>query len=88
MKTAGTENYGANFQPTAPNIALNLAADRTSAKFYYDHKTHCIADNVSNTIYTVPGSFHERARLPRRLAARLPAQSGSRTSTATACSRS
>ena len=52
-----TENYGANFEQDGPNIALNLAADR-SVRFYYDHKTHYIADNVRNTIYTVPGSFN------------------------------
>ena len=52
-----TENYGANFQQDGPNIALNLASAR-SVRFYYDHKTHYIADNVRNTIYTVPGSFN------------------------------
>jgi glycosidase len=51
------ENYGANFQQNGPNIALSLAAART-VRFYYDHKTHYIADNVRNTIYTVPGSFN------------------------------
>lgn len=43
-----TENYGANFQQDGPNIALNLASTR-SVRFYYDHKTHYIADNVRNT---------------------------------------
>ena len=51
------ENYGANFQQDGPNIALTLGGDRT-VRFYYDHKTHFIADNVRNTIYTVPGSFN------------------------------
>src|SRR5215213_10765662 len=51
------ENYGSNFQQDGPDIALNLASDRTM-RFYYDHKTHYIADNVRNTIYTVPGSFN------------------------------
>ena len=51
------ENYGANFQHDGPNIVLDLAAAR-SVRFYYDHKTHYIADNVRNTIYTVPGSFN------------------------------
>ncbi len=50
------ENYGANFQQDGPNIALNLASART-VRFYYDHKTHYIADNVRNTIYTVPGNY-------------------------------
>lgn len=52
------ENYGANFLHDGPNIALNLASDR-AVRFYYDHKTHYIADNVRNTIYTVPGSFND-----------------------------
>ncbi len=53
-----TENYGGNFQQDGPNIPLNLTADR-SVRFYYDHKTHYIADNVNNTIYTLPGSFND-----------------------------
>ena len=51
------ENYGADFQLNGPNIALTLAAPK-SVRFYYDHKTHYIADNVRNTIYTIPGSFN------------------------------
>ncbi len=51
------ENYGANFQQDGPNIGLTLATPR-AVRFFYDHKTHYIADNVRNTIYTVPGSFN------------------------------
>src|SRR5512139_374610 len=54
------ENYGSNFQQDGPNIALALTAGR-SVRFYYDHKTHYIAYNVRNTIYTVPGSFNSEA---------------------------
>ena len=54
------ENYGSNFQQDGPNIALALTASQ-SVRFYYDHKTHYIADNVQNTIYTVPGSFNSEA---------------------------
>ncbi len=50
------ENYGSNFQQDGPNINLDLSSSRT-VRFYYDHKTHYIADNVRNTIYTVPGSY-------------------------------
>ena len=57
------ENYGANFQQDGPNIALALAAGR-SVRFYYDHKTHYIADNVNDTIYTVPGSFNAELGCP------------------------
>ena len=52
-----TENYGANHQLNGPNIALTLPAAQV-VRFYYDHKTHYIADNLRNTIYTVPGSFN------------------------------
>ncbi len=51
------ENYGANFQQNGPNISLALSSAQ-SARFYYDHKTHYIADSVRNIIYTVPGSFN------------------------------
>jgi len=51
------ENYGSNFQQDGPNIGLNLASAQ-GVRFYYDHKTHYIADSVRNTIYTVPGSFN------------------------------
>ncbi len=51
------ESYGADFKLNGPNIALTLAAPQ-SVRFYYDHKTHYIADNVRNTIYTIPGSFN------------------------------
>src|SRR4029079_17607947 len=46
-----------------PNIARNLAGDQ-AVRFYYDHKTHYIADNVGNTIYTVPGSFNSELVCP------------------------
>jgi glycosidase len=54
------ENYGENFQQDGPDIALNLSEERP-VRFYYDHKTHYIADNVRNTIYTVPGDFNQEA---------------------------
>ncbi len=50
------ENYGGNFKHDGPNIALSLSAAQT-VRFFYDHKTHFIADSARNTIYTVPGSF-------------------------------
>jgi glycosidase len=51
------ENYGANFQQDGPNIPITLNSTQ-SVRFYYDHKTHYIADSVRNTIYTVPGNFN------------------------------
>src|SRR4051795_9752143 len=50
------ENYGAGAQPNGTNLALSLGTDR-SVKFYYDHETHWITDNVSSTIAVAPGSF-------------------------------
>ncbi|WP_322513253.1 alpha-amylase family glycosyl hydrolase [Chloroflexus sp.] len=51
------ENYGANFQLNGPNIPVTLNSAQ-SVRFYYDHKTHYIADSARNTIYTVPGNFN------------------------------
>ncbi|HEU0245356.1 MAG TPA: alpha-amylase family glycosyl hydrolase [Candidatus Limnocylindrales bacterium] len=53
-----TENYGSNFAQDGPNIERNLATGQ-AVRFYYDHKTHYIADNVGNTIYTVPGNLDD-----------------------------
>ncbi len=52
------ENYGLGAVRDGPNIPLNLAAD-TEVKFYYDHKTHWITDNVNSVIATAPGSFQD-----------------------------
>ena len=48
------ESYGAN--GGSDNIPLALGAD-TDVKFYYDHKSHWITDNLNSVIATVPGSF-------------------------------
>jgi len=50
------ENYGANAQANGANIPLNLT-EATSVKFYYDHKTHWITDNVNSVIATAVGDF-------------------------------
>ncbi len=52
------ENYGLGGEPNGANIPLALA-DATDVKFYYDHKTHWITDNVNSVIVTAPGSFQE-----------------------------
>ena len=57
------ENYGANAAPGGANIALNLPAAR-SVKFYYDHETHWITDNVTSTIAVAPGSFQSELGCP------------------------
>ncbi len=50
------ENYGANAQPGGANIPLNLGSN-TDVKFYYDHETHWITDNVNSEIATAAGNF-------------------------------
>jgi len=51
-----SENYGAGGVPDGPNIGLTLGA-ATDVKFYYDHETHWVTDDVNSTIATVAGSF-------------------------------
>ena len=51
------ENYGPNATPnSAGNITLTLAVS-TTVKFFYDHKTHWVADNVNKVIAVAPGDF-------------------------------
>lgn len=57
------ENYGANAAPNGANILLSLAG-AADVKFYYDHKTHWITDNVNSVIVTVPGSFQGELGCP------------------------
>lgn len=57
------ENYGANAQRNGSNIGLNLA-DTATVKFYYDHETHWIADNINKVIATAPGSFQSELGCP------------------------
>jgi pullulanase/glycogen debranching enzyme len=57
------ENYGANAQPNGANIPLSLA-DPTDVKFYYDHKSHWVTDNVNSVIATAAGSFQSALGCP------------------------
>ena len=52
------ENYGANAAPNGANILLNVGAT-TDVKFYYDHESHWITDDVNSVIAT-PASAAER----------------------------
>ena len=56
LNDAWDENYGLGAVRDGPNIPLNLAAN-TDVKFFYDHETHWITDNVNSVIATAPGSF-------------------------------
>ncbi len=63
LNGAWDENYGAGAVPDGPNIALNLDAAR-DVKFYYDHKSHWVTDNVNSVIATVPGDFQSELGCP------------------------
>jgi len=56
LNDAWDENYGAGAAPNGANIGLSLGAG-TSVKFFYDHDTHWVTDDVNSVIATVPGSF-------------------------------
>jgi pullulanase-type alpha-1,6-glucosidase len=51
------ENYGAGGARNGPNLALSIG-DAQPVRFYYDHKTKYIANNVTSAIFTVPGNFN------------------------------
>jgi hypothetical protein len=63
LNNSWDENYGANAQRDGPNIPLSLGAD-TDVKFYYDHGTHWVTDNVNSRIATVPGNFQSELGCP------------------------
>lgn len=57
------ENYGLHAVPGGANIPLNLAAS-TTVKFYYDHKSHWVTDNVNSAIAVAAGSFQSGLGCP------------------------
>jgi glycosidase len=63
LDDAWDENYGAGAQPNGANIGLSLA-DPADVKFYYDHATHWVTDDVTSIIATVPGSFQSEIGCP------------------------
>ncbi|MEO0973723.1 MAG: hypothetical protein AAFX85_11565, partial [Pseudomonadota bacterium] len=56
LNDSWAENYGEGGELDGANIPLTLAAD-TEVKFYYDHHTHWVTDDVNSVIATAPGSF-------------------------------
>jgi pullulanase len=52
------ENYGLNATKDGPNIPLSLTAAQT-VKFYYDHRTHWVTDNVNDAIVTLSADFQQ-----------------------------
>ncbi|MEA2023050.1 MAG: pullulanase-type alpha-1,6-glucosidase [Actinomycetota bacterium] len=57
------ENYGAGAVLDGPNIVLTLAAD-TDVKFYYDHKTHWVTDDLNSVVATAVGDFQSELACP------------------------
>jgi len=56
LNDSWAEHYGAHAQANGSNIPLNLGAP-TDVKFYYDHESHWVTDNVNSVIATAAGSF-------------------------------
>ncbi|GAB4502495.1 MAG: pullulanase-type alpha-1,6-glucosidase [Anaerolineales bacterium] len=52
------ENYGKNAARGGADIPLVVSAP-TLVKFYYDHKTHWVADNFNTPILTAIGDFQQ-----------------------------
>ncbi|MDX1416057.1 MAG: hypothetical protein R3293_17805, partial [Candidatus Promineifilaceae bacterium] len=57
------ENYGRYAVPGGDDIPLNLGG-ATDVKFYYDHKSHWITDNVNSRIATAAGNFQSELGCP------------------------
>jgi pullulanase len=53
------ENYGTNATANGPDIPL-VVTEPTQVKFYYDHKTHWIADSFNNKIVVAMGDFQKQ----------------------------
>ena len=54
------ENYGSGAVFNGPNIHINVPSPE-SVKFYYDHETHWVTDDVNSFIPTAAGSFQSEA---------------------------
>ena len=53
------ENYGTNATLNGPDIPLGVTGP-TQVKFYYDHKTHWIADSFNQEIVVAMGDFQKQ----------------------------
>jgi len=51
-----SENYGLNAQPGGADIPLIVTAP-TAVKFYYDHKTKWVTENINSVIAVAVGDF-------------------------------
>jgi len=68
LNDSWTESYGLHAQSSGANIPLSLPST-TLVKFYYDHKSHWVADNVNSKIVVAIGNFQSNwPFLPARAA--------------------
>src|SRR5919204_738355 len=63
LNNSWDENYGLHAEAGGANVPLNLGTSR-SVKFYYNHKSHWVADSVTSTIAVSPGSFQSELGCP------------------------
>ena len=63
LNDAWDENYGLHAEPGGANIPVDAGSGRI-VKFYYDHKTHWVTDNVGSVIAVAPGSFQSELGCP------------------------
>jgi len=63
LNDSWTENYGSNATAGGADIPLNLGVN-ADVKFYYDHKSHWIADNKTSRIATAPGNYQSEIGCP------------------------
>jgi glycosidase len=61
LNNAWDESYGLHGGGDNINLATGAAGN---VKFYYDHETHWITDNVNSTIAVAPGSFQSELGCP------------------------
>ena len=55
-KAALNDTWDESYGSAGANIVIDLDAD-TDVKFYYDHKSHWVTDNVNSVIATAVGDF-------------------------------
>ena len=63
LNDAWDENYGLHAESTAPT-SRSTSPSATSVKFYYDHKSHWVTDNLGSVIAVAPGSFQSELGCP------------------------
>ncbi len=72
QRRLGRELRPARRRRAAPT-SRSTSARRRTVKFYYDHKTHWITDNVNSVIAIAPGSFQSELGCPGDWEPELPA---------------